>query len=74
MCICDTDEIMTKYIRMGRAHFICPECSKDVTIRVCLMYDAIENRDTTLKQLNKEIQNGKKNIQKSRKKSNKKVK
>lgn len=41
-CLCDTNKIYTKYIRKGRAHFVCPECGKDVTLFIVLMYEAME--------------------------------
>lgn len=38
-CMCETTVILTKYIKKGRAHFVCPECGRDVTMMVCLFYD-----------------------------------
>lgn len=54
-CLCETDKIVDQCERLGRAHYICPECKRDVTMRVLLLFEAMEES----KKLNAEKAKGK---------------
>lgn len=56
---CNNSSIMKDAVRVGRAHYICPECKRDVTIQIVLMYEALESDKLEKKRRGKNVRNKK---------------